>query len=360
MSGRLPVNPVAAPHATSAGSVARVMLWVCAALLPATLYGFWLYGWPAIHLWWITTVAAIVGEAFCLRLMQRPVLPVLGDGSALLTGWLLALSLPPWAPWWVGVVGGLFATVIGKQVFGGLGQNLFNPAMVARVALLISFPVPMTLWTAPVPILSTHAPGFVDGLWITFGGLPAALDATSSATLFGYARSELSRGVDLLQSFSSTQAPAISFLGERAGSLGETSSLLIAGGGLLLLGLRIISWHIPFAMLATIAVSALLMHSVDPARYLDVATHLVSGGALLGAFFIATDYVTSPNTWVGQLVFGAGVGFLTYVIRTWGGYPEGVAFAVLLMNALTPVIDRFIRPRVYGRDRRGSALEIDA
>jgi electron transport complex protein RnfD len=183
MSGRLPVNPVAAPHATSAGSVARVMLWVCAALLPATLYGFWLYGWPAIHLWWITTVAAIVGEAFCLRLMQRPVLPLLGDGSALLTGWLLALSLPPWAPWWIGVVGGLFATVIGKQVFGGLGQNLFNPAMVARVALLISFPVPMTLWVAPVPILSTHAPGFVDGLWITFGGLPAALDATSSATL---------------------------------------------------------------------------------------------------------------------------------------------------------------------------------
>jgi electron transport complex protein RnfD len=121
------------------------MLWVSAALLPATLFGFWLYGWPAIHLWWITTASAILGEAFCLRLRQEPVAPTLRDGSALLTGWLLALSLPPWAPWWVGVVGGLFATVIGKQVFGGLGQNLFNPAMVARVMLLISFPVPMTL-----------------------------------------------------------------------------------------------------------------------------------------------------------------------------------------------------------------------
>jgi electron transport complex protein RnfD len=272
---------------------------------------------------------------------------------------LLALSLPPWAPWWAGVIGGLFATVIGKQVFGGLGQNLFNPAMVARVMLLISFPVPMTLWTAPLPMLSANAPGFVDGLRITFGTLPATLDAMSSATLFGYARSELSRGVDLLQSLAATQAPTISLLGERAGSLGETSSLLIAAGGLLLLGLRIISWHIPFAMLATIALFASLMHGIDPARYLSVGIHLLSGAAMLGAFFIATDYVTSPNTAVGQLVFGAGVGFLTYVIRTWGGYPEGVAFAVLLMNALTPVIDRYTRPRIYGRDRRGAPLEID-
>ena len=355
-----PAGPVAAPHATAGTNVTRVMLWVCAALLPATLFGFWLYGWPAIHLWWLTTASAIVGEALCLRLRRQPVLPSLCDASALLTGWLLALSLPPWAPWWVGVVGGLFATVIGKQVFGGLGQNLFNPAMVARVMLLISFPVPMTLWTAPLPLLSANAPGFVDGLRITFGTPPATLDAMSSATLFGYARSELSRGVDLLQSLAAAQAPTINLLGERAGSLGETASLLIAAGGLLLLGLRLISWHIPFAMLATIALFASLMHGLDPARYLSVSTHLLSGAAMLGAFFIATDYVTSPNTAVGQLLFGAGVGFLSYVIRTWGGYPEGVAFAVLLMNALTPVIDRYVKPRIYGRDRRGTPLEIES
>ncbi|MCM8611884.1 RnfABCDGE type electron transport complex subunit D [Accumulibacter sp.] len=354
------VAPVAAPHAAGANSVARVMLWVAAALLPATLFGFWLYGWPALHLWWITTASAILGEALCLRLRRQPVRASLRDASALLTGWLLALSLPPWAPWWIGVVGGLFATVIGKQVFGGLGQNLFNPAMVARVMLLISFPVPMTLWTAPIPLLSANAPGFVDGLRITFGTLPAALDAMSSATLFGYARSELSRGVDLLQSLAATQAPPLSLVGERAGSMGETASLLLAAGGLLLLGLRLITWHIPFAMLATLALLASLMHGSDPARYLSAGTHLLSGGAMLGAFFIATDYVTSPNTSLGQFIFGAGVGFLTYVIRTWGGYPEGVAFAVLLMNALTPVIDRYVKPRIYGRDRHGRPLEIES
>ncbi|MDP1613184.1 MAG: RnfABCDGE type electron transport complex subunit D [Sulfuritalea sp.] len=354
----LATMPLASPHTLAAASVSRVMLWVVAALLPATLYGFWLYGWPAIHLWWITIAAALLGEAFCLRLGGRRALPVLMDGSALLTGWLLALSLPPWAPWWIGVCGGLFATVIAKQVFGGLGQNLFNPAMVARVALLISFPLPMTLWVAPLPISAAAAPGFIDGLRITLGGLPAALDAISSATLLGHAKTELARGVDLLQAFAATHAPGTSLAGARAGSLGETASLLLAAGGALLLALRIISWHIPLAMLAGIALPALAMHAIDPARYLPAATHLLSGGAVLGAFFIATDYVTSPNTRAGQLLFGAGVGFLTYVIRAWGGYPEGVAFAVLLMNALTPVIDRYLKPRIYGRDRRGRALDI--
>jgi len=353
-----PATPLAAPHALAAGSVSRVMLWVVAALTPATAYGFWLYGWPALHLWWITIAFALLGEALCLRMMRRAALPVLLDGSALLTGWLLALSLPPWAPWWIGAGGGLFATIIAKQVFGGLGQNLFNPAMVARVALLISFPLPMTLWVAPLPITAAAAPGFIDGLRITLGGLPAAFDAVTGATLLGHAKTELARGIDLLQAFAAADAPGASLSGARAGSLGETASLLLAGGGVLLLALRIISWHIPLAMLAAIALPALAMHAIDPARHLPAATHLLSGGAVLGAFFIATDYVTSPNTRAGQLLFGAGVGFLTWLIRSWGGYPEGVAFAVLLMNALTPVIDRYLKPRIYGRDRRGRALDI--
>ena len=146
-------------------------------------------------------------------------------------------------------------------------------------------------------------------------------------------------------------------LGARAGSLGETASLLIAAGGLVLLALRIITWHIPVAMIAGVALPALLAHAINPARYLDVASHLLSGGVLLGAFYIATDYVTSPNTKAGQLLFGFGCGFLTYVIRTWGGYPEGMAFAVLLMNAMTPIIDRYIRPRILGRDWRGAPLD---
>ncbi len=359
-SASLTDTPVAAPHAVTASSVSRVMLLVVAALTPATLYGFWLYGWPAVHLWWITVGFAVFGEAFCLRLARRPAIPALLDGSAVLTGWLLALSLPPWAPWWIGAVGGLFATVIGKQVFGGLGQNLFNPAMVARVALLISFPAVMTAWVAPVPMGSTGAPGFIDGLRITLGGIPASFDAIASATLLGHAKTELSRGIDLLQSLAVAGAPTVGWSGNRAGSLGETASLLIAAGGLALIALRIITWHIPLAMLAGIVVPAAIGHAIDPARHLDVATHLLSGATMLGAFFIATDYVTSPNTKAGQLLFGLGCGLLTWVIRSWGGYPEGVAFAVLLMNALTPVIDRYIKPRIYGRDRKERALEIES
>ncbi len=351
----LAAPPPTAPHAIAAASVSRVMLTVVAALLPATLYGFWLYGWPAIDLWSVTVLATLAGEAASLKLAERRALPVLVDGSALLTGWLLALSLPPWAPWWIGVMGGLFAATLGKQVFGGLGQNLFNPAMVARVFLLISFPVQMTAWVAPLPITAATAPGFVEGLHILIDGVPK-LDAVASASLLGFAKTELSRGVDLLHSLAAAGAGHL-LSGEHAGSLGETASLLIAAGGLAMLFLRVITWHIPAAMLAGIAIPAVIAHQLDPARYLDVITHLLSGGAMLGAFFIATDYVTSPNTKAGQLVFGAGCGFLTYVIRTWGGYPEGVAFAVLLMNALTPVIDRYVRPRILGRDWRGTPLD---
>jgi RnfABCDGE-type electron transport complex D subunit len=351
-------TPIASPHAHGGAGVSVVMLKVMAALAPATLYGFWLYGWPAIDLWFITVFAALLGEGFSLRLAGRRAMPVLLDGSALLTGWLLALSLPPWAPWWLRAIGGLFATVVGKQVFGGLGQNLFNPAMVARVALLISFPVAMTAWVVPVPITSAAAPGFLDGLLITLTGA-ANLDAVSSASLLGHTKAELSRGVDLLQSLSGDHlGHFLSYSGARPGSLGETAGLLIAAGGIAMIFMGIISWHIPAAMIAGIAIPAAIGHAVDPGRYLDATAHVFSGAALLGAFFIATDYVTSPNTRAGQLVFGLGCGFLTYVIRTWGGYPEGVAFAVLLMNALTPAIDRLVKPRIYGRNRKGASLPL--
>ena len=343
----------ASPHAKELSSVGKVMLKVMLALAPATLCGFWFFGWPAISLWLLTVASALVGEAACLALMNKPVRSALMDGSALLTGWLLAMSLPPWAPWWIGVVGGLFATVVGKQVFGGLGCNLFNPAMVARVALLVSFPVVMTAWVGPS---GQHvSPGFAESLSITFGGgIP---DAYTSATLLGQAKTELSRGVTLLQTFA--QGLPVSFSGQRPGSMGETGIILLAAGGLALLAMRIISWHIPLAMLLGIAIPALIGHAVNPARYLDAGAHLLSGAAVLGAFFIATDYVTSPSSRLGQLIFGAGCGFLTWVIRSYGGYPEGVAFAVLLMNALAPAIDRLCQPRVYGRDWRGEPIKLN-
>jgi len=345
------MTPIAhSPHAHAANSVSRIMATVMLALVPATLFGFWLYGWPAVYLWAVSLLAAVVGEAAVLKVQQRAVKPAIMDGSGVLTAWLLALSLPPWAPWWIALVGALFAVIIGKQVFGGLGQNVFNPAMVARVMLLISFPLEMTTWMPPMAQL----PGMVDSLAVTFGG--QQLDAVSSASLLGHVKTEFSRGLDLQQALAGHYAPLQALWGERSGSLGETSALLILLGGVFLIARRIITWHAPAAMLAGVALPALLMSLVDPGHYAGPVYHLLSGGVMLGAFFIATDPVTSPNTAAGQLVFGLGCGLLTYVIRTWGAYPEGVAFAVMLMNAATPIIDRYMKPRIYGRTRKGDTL----
>lgn len=348
-------TPVAGPYTHTGSSVGRTMGLVILALLPATLFGLYQFGWPAIFLLCITLLTAVLAEAASLRLAGKPAKPYLLDGSALLTGLLLAMSLPPRAPWWIGVTGGLLAIVVGKQVFGGIGQNLFNPAMVARVALLISFPLEMTLFHPPAPLLSAGAPGFWEGLAITFG-LPGQIDAVSSASTLGHIKTELGRGLDIHQIAAGVDSLWRQALGTTAGSLGETSTLLILLGGLFLLYKRIIGWQIPLAMLAGLALPAAALHFVDPDHFPGPVTHLLSGGAMLGAFFIATDLVTSPVTARGQLLFGAGCGLLVYVIRTFAGYPEGVAFAVLLMNACTPLIDHYITPRIYGRDRKGEPL----
>ncbi|MDD5390476.1 MAG: RnfABCDGE type electron transport complex subunit D [Gallionellaceae bacterium] len=346
---------VHSPHAHAATSVSQVMATVMLALTPATLFGFWLYGWPAINLWVVSLAVAVLAEAATLKIMARPVRGALFDGSALLTAWLLALSLPPWAPWWLAALGSLFAIVIAKQVFGGLGQNLFNPAMAARVMLLISFPLEMTTWLAPMPITSAAAPGYLQGLAITFAGVTPA-DAVSSATLLGHVKTDLGRGFGLDQILAGIWQPLDMLWGQRGGSLGETSAVLLLAGGLILIARRVITWHIPLAMLAGVALPALLAHLIAPGHTPGLAYHLLSGGLILGAFFIATDPVSSPNSTGGQLLFGFACGLLTWIIRTWGGYPEGVAFAVMLMNAANPVIDRYFKPRIYGRDRKGAAL----
>jgi len=354
----LTAQPVASPHAHGGNSVTRTMFRVQMALVPATLYGFWLFGWPSFFLWLLTILSCLGFEALSLKLMGvTRIRRTLFDGSALLTGWLLAMTLPPWAPWWVAVLGGFIAIVIGKQVFGGVGQNVFNPAMVARVALLVSFPLPLTQWVVPLPLSALTAPDFIHGLQI-FLGNQTMPDAMASASLLGHTKTELSRGVDLLHSLGGDHDALFSWAGMRAGSLGESASMLILAGGLYLLVSGIITWHTPLGVLAGLAIPAAIGHAVDPTHYLGVSAHLLSGAAMLGAFFIATDYVTSPNTGRGQIVFGLGIGFMTWLIRTCGGYPEGMAFAVLLMNALTPVIDRFVKPRILGRDRKGKPLDI--
>ncbi len=348
-------TPISGPYTHEKTSISRTMLWVMAALTPATAFGIYQFGLPALWLFIITVAACVITEAVCLYIAGKPVKPYLSDGSAVLTGWLLAMTLPPWTPWWIGVVGALLAIVVGKQVFGGIGQNLFNPAMVARVALLISFPLEMTTWVAPHPLFSESAPGFIDSLGITFG-FAHEFDAVSSATILGHVKTELGRGVSMIDMGADLFNRFSFALGNVAGSLGETSAVLLLAGGLVLLMTRIISWHIPLSMMLTIALLAGLFHWMDAEHYPSALYHLLSGATLLGAFFIATDLVTSPVTKKGQLVFGAGCGALVFVIRTWAGYPEGMAFAVMLMNSFTPMIDHYIRPRIYGRDRKGEPI----
>lgn len=353
------------PYAHSESSVQRTMMTVLLALTPATLFNLYLFGWPAIFIFAVTIGACVAFEGISLLLAGRPLLRTLGDGSAILTGWLLAMTLPPWAPWWIGVLGAVFAILLAKQCFGGLGQNLFNPAMVARVALLISFPVVMTAWIPPHPLFSADAPSFAQALDITFGGgLP---DGVTAATALGFVKTELSRGIPVFQSLAEygrssglSYTPDLMDLatGYKPGSLGETSAILILLGGIFLIRRGVISWHIPVAMLATILVMATLTNMANPARYAPGMFHLLSGATLLGAFFIATDYVTSPVSIKGQVIFGIGVGLLTWIIRTYAGYPEGVAFAVLLMNSLTPIIDQYTRPRMFGRTRKGEPLPL--
>ncbi len=350
------IKPVSGPHTQTHNHITGIMRQVILALLPAIAFGIYLFGWPALNLFVITLLSALLFEYFCLRLAGKSP-HVLYDGSALLTGCLVAMTLPPWAPWWIAVVGSGIAIVLGKQVYGGLGQNVFNPAMLARVALLISFPVEMTTWANVTPIFSASAPDFMTGLQITFFG-PPQMDAYTGATLLGYVKTELSQNHLLPEMLTDFYIEQDAWLGFIRGSLGETSALLLALGGFWLLLRGVITWHIPVAMLFSVWIVATIFHWWDPAHYLNPWVHISSGALMCAAFFIATDYVTSPNSVMGQLVFGFSCGLLVYIIRTWGAYPEGVGFAVLLMNAMTPLIDHYMKPRIYGRNRKGLPLEV--
>ena len=347
-------KPISGPHVAAPRRVDQIMRLVIIALAPATALGVLLFGWPALYLLAVTVLSAMAFEGFCLKLKGVPAMPYLRDGSAIVTGLLVAMTLPPWAPWWIGVVGSAIAIILGKHVYGGLGQNLFNPAMLARVALLISFPIEMTTWANVSPLLT--GPGVIDSLAITFGGLENT-DAVTGATTLGLVKTEFSQN-HLLPGILSDYSGFLAFIGWERGSLGETSSLLLLGGGIWLMRQGVIKWHGPLALLATILLLSSIFHFWDSRHYLSPWVHLNSGAVMLVAFFIVTDYVTSPNTPLGQVIFGAGCGLLIFVIRSWGGYPEGTGFAILLMNAVTPLIDHYIRPRIYGRYRNGKPLDI--
>lgn len=297
------------------------MYGVLLALLPATLMGVYFFGPHTLVIIAISLAVAVVCEALMQRMMGQPVNIL--DGSALITGLLLAMNLPPNSPWWLVVVGSAVSIILGKQIFGGLGGNPFNPALVGRVVLLISWPVQMTTWVRPTPMFSS------------------AVDAVSAATPLGILKLEGAARVASLNVWDS-------FWGMSGGSLGETSVIALLLGGAYLLYKGYISWHIPFSYLLTVAIFGGVFWLIDPSQYASPLFHLFTGGLMLGAFFMATDYVTTPVTRKGQLIFGVGCGILTMVIRLFGGYPEGVSFSILLMNAATPLIDRYVKPVAFG------------
>jgi electron transport complex protein RnfD len=337
----------ASPHAHSGRTTTQIMWEVVIALVPATLVGLWDFGWRGAVVVALTILSAVAFEAIWQAASR--VRQTVGNGAAVLTGLLLALNLPPSSPWWMCVVGAGVAVLLGKMVFGGLGQNPFNPALTGRVFLLIAFPAEMTTWIVP------RTAGALPESFL--GQSTVARDAAGRVIEDGGAQVDMVTGATPLGILAEEGYQALgdvgfwdAFLGHMInGSIGEVSALALLVGGGFLLFRRIITWHIPVSFLVTMAVMAQITHLVDPQVYAPAHVHLVTGGAMIGAFFMATDYVTSPMHPTGQIIFGVGCGALAMIIRLWGGYPEGVSFAILLMNALTPLIDRYIRRPKFGQ-----------
>ena len=314
------------PHVHGGDSVKKNMYGVCIALVPALLCSFYFFGIGAIAVTAVSVASCVFFEWAISKYLLKNPRPTITDGSAILTGILLAFNLPSNFPLWMVVIGALFAIGVVKMTFGGLGCNLFNPALAGRAFLLISFPVQMTTWPTP-------GQGFLT--------LDATTGATPLATMKLIAKGEASMS-DLSNSLTDM------LIGNTGGCLGEVCAIAILLGLIYLLVKKIITWHIPVSILVTVAVFSGLMHLANPTTYVAPQYELLSGGLLLGAVFMATDYVTSPMTHKGQLIYGAAIGFLTMVIRTWGAYPEGMSFAILIMNAFTPLINNYCKPKRFG------------
>ncbi len=329
----------ASPHIRSGLNVRRIMWAVVIAMLPAFAGSVWFFGWRALMLVGLSVASAIAFDALSQKLFGRKV--TITDGSAVITGMLLAFNLPPGVPWWIPVVGSAFAVIVVKQFFGGLGHNFVNPALAARAFLMVSWPGLMTAkWLVPR------------------GGTLSGLDAITTATPLAILKNapEIvgeAGAAGLLAQAQSWPVVGKLFFGQVGGCLGETSALLLIAGGLfLILRRRIIDWRIPAGYIGTVIVLILVLPGPKHDLLPYVAYHVFGGGLMLGAFFMATDYVTSPITGKGRWIFAVGCGVLTVLIRLWGGYPEGVSYSILLMNVATPVIDRFTKPRLFGRLRK--------
>ena len=315
------------PHDKAGDSIEKNMYGVLIALVPTFIFSIVFFGLGAI-LVTLTSVAACLVFEYVIQKYLMKQRPTIWDGSAIITGVLLAFNLPSSLPLWIVVIGALVAIGIGKMSFGGLGNNIFNPALVGRVFLLISFPVQMTTW--PVPN------GF------------ATADAVTGATPLALVKEAVKNGQavgDTLSSVGITTSNLI--LGNIGGSLGEVAAIGLLLGFAYMLIRKIISWHIPVAIFATVIVFSGILNLADPAQFAGPVFHLFTGGLMLGAIFMATDYVTSPMTHKGMLIYGVGIGLLTVIIRVFGAYPEGMSFAILIMNGFTPLINRYCKPRRF-------------
>ncbi|RKY50607.1 MAG: electron transporter RnfD [Candidatus Neomarinimicrobiota bacterium] len=307
------------PHVKSGESVPRIMWTVVITLMPATIMGVYFFGIRALWVILVSIATAVITEA-SIQLMRRKKITVY-NGSAVITGLLLALCLPPSIPYYAVIIGTFFGIAVGKHAFGGLGYNIFNPALIGRAFLQASFPVKMTTWT---PTLLQQK----------------CVDAVTTATPLG------------LFKFEKVTTPYVDLLwGNVGGCIGETCAIAIIAGGIILLVLRYADWRIPLSYLGTVAILGGIFWLINPEQYPDPLFHLLAGGLMLGAFFMATDMVTSPSTPLGSWIFGIGAGTLLIIIRLFGGLPEGVMYSIILMNSVTPLINMFTRPKILGEKK---------
>ncbi len=331
------------PHIHTTDSVRKIMSNVLIALFPILIASIFLFGFKVLWISLVAIVSAMATEAICQIIMKREI--TVTDGSAAITGLLLAFNLPPGVPLWLPVIGSAFGIVFGKMLFGGLGHNLLNPALVGRAFIMASWPVHMTTdWLSP-------RFGSISGIEGVTSATPLTLLKLARKTLDdpSSTAAQINAAKDHIMGLSTNYLDL--FIGNIGGCIGETSALLILLGGIYLIATKVIDWRVPLTYIATVAVLGWLFGGVEGALSGDPLLHILSGGLFLGAFFMATDMVTTPITKKGRVIFALGCGLLTVVIRRWGGYPEGVSYSILLMNLATPLIDRWAKPRIFGTKR---------
>ncbi len=316
------------PHVYGDHSINKLMYSVIIALIPAWAISIYFFGLGAFIVSVVSVGSAVLFEFLITKYMLKQT-PTLRDGSAVITGLLLAFNVPSNLPIWIIIIGSLVSIGVGKMSFGGLGNNIFNPALVGRVFLLISFPVQMTSWPKPDVLSLTYTDAATGATYLS--KLKEAGDASQVVEQLGYMNT---------------------FIGQEGGSIGEISAAALLIGGIYLLIRKVITWHIPVSMLGTIAVFTGILWIANPQQYADPLFHLLTGGILLGALFMATDYVTSPMSAKGMLIFGTGIGIITVLIRVFGAYPEGVSFAILIMNIFVPLINMYFKPKRFGEKKK--------